>query len=72
MHGKGGEDGAIQGLLEYLRIPYTGSGVGSICYTIDKTFDEVVWQSIGIPTPKFRIVYDIEAAIEAMEDFGFP
>ncbi len=72
MHGRGGEDGAMQGLLEYLRIPYTGSGVAASAITMDKTLTKLIWERIGIPTPIFRVVYDIEAAIQVMNDFGLP
>lgn len=72
LHGPGGEDGTIQGVLEYLGIPYTGSGVAASALTMDKTYTKLIWERIGVPTPTFRTVYDIEAAIEAMNDFGLP
>lgn len=72
LHGPGGEDGSIQGLLEYLQIPYTGTGVTGSAVTIDKPLTKLVWESTGIPTSTFRIVRDLEAAITVMEELGFP
>lgn len=72
LHGPGGEDGSIQGLLDYMRIPYTGSNVAGCAVTLEKTFSKLIWQSVGIPTLPFRVVGDIEAAIEVMQDFGLP
>ena len=52
VHGKHGEDGTLQGLLELLGIPYTGSGVWSSATAIDKAKTKVRYRSAGIPTPK--------------------
>lgn len=72
LHGPGGEDGSIQGLLEYMGIPYTGSSLAACAVTLEKTLTKLIWLSVGIPTPRFRIVADIEAAIAVMQDFGLP
>ena len=56
LHGRGGEDGSIQGLLEILGIPYTGSKVLASALAMDKVASKRVWQSMGIPTPKFRAI----------------
>jgi D-alanine-D-alanine ligase len=72
LHGAGGEDGSIQGLLEHLNIPYTGSGIAACAITMDKSLTKLLWQSVGIPTLRFKLVTDIEAAIDAMNDFLFP
>lgn len=53
LHGRLGEDGAIQGALEYLRIPYTGSGVLASALAMDKVMTKRVWLSEGLPTPKY-------------------
>ena len=53
LHGQGGEDGLIQGLLEVLGLPYTGSGILGSALAIDKSRAKRVWQSHGIPTPAF-------------------
>ncbi|CAL4321241.1 D-alanine--D-alanine ligase B [Buchnera aphidicola (Protaphis terricola)] len=49
LHGKGGEDGTIQGVLEYLNIPYTGSGVMASSISLDKKRTKLLWKSIGLP-----------------------
>ncbi len=54
LHGPGGEDGVIQGLLDILALPYTGSGVAASALTMDKAMTKRVWQSAGLPTPPFR------------------
>ena len=51
LHGRFGEDGAIQGVLEMLRIPYTGSGVQASAIAMDKVTTKKIWESIGLPTP---------------------
>jgi len=56
LHGRFGEDGTVQGALETLRIPYTGSGVMGSALSMDKWRTKLVWQSAGIPTPRFAIV----------------
>src|SRR5258706_6919672 len=52
LHGKGGEDGTIQGLLELLGIPYTGSGVLSSALAMDKSMAKLVLRAEGIPVPR--------------------
>lgn len=49
IHGKGGEDGKLQGALEYLGVPYTGSGVMASSIGMDKHRTKLIWQSVGIP-----------------------
>lgn len=51
LHGKGGEDGTIQGMLELLGIPYTGSGVLASALALDKAKAKLVYREAGIPTP---------------------
>jgi len=60
LHGRGGEDGTIQGALEYLGIPYTGSGVMGSAIGMDKWRTKMVWIANGIPTPRFRILTEKE------------
>lgn len=55
LHGRGGEDGTIQGVLETLRVPYTGSGVQASAIAIDKHTTKQIWLQSGIPTPAYRI-----------------
>ena len=56
LHGRGGEDGTIQGALEMLGIPYTGSGVMGSAIGMDKWRTKMVWIASQIPTPRFRIL----------------
>lgn len=53
LHGRGGEDGRIQGALDTLQIPYTGSGVLGSALAMDKCRTKKMWQSCGLPTPPF-------------------
>lgn len=56
LHGRFGEDGTVQGALELLGIPYTGSGVMASSIAIDKTMTKRVWVSEGIPTPQYVLL----------------
>lgn len=49
LHGRGGEDGTLQGVLEFLEIPYTGSGVMASAITMDKLRTKCLWQGCGLP-----------------------
>jgi len=55
LHGRGGEDGTIQGVLETLGVPYTGSGVQASANAIDKETTKQIWLQAGIPTPAHRL-----------------
>lgn len=56
LHGKYGEDGTIQGLLEMLRIPYNGSGVATSAVAFDKVFSKAIFELHGIPTPEYVVL----------------
>ncbi len=56
LHGPGGEDGRIQGVLEYMGIPYTGSDVSASALAMDKLRSKQLWAGIGLSTPEFAIV----------------
>lgn len=56
LHGPGGEDGAIQGLLEWLGVPYSGSGILPSAIGIDKIAQKRLMQAVGLATPKFRVL----------------
>ena len=56
LHGRFGEDGTVQGALETLGIPYTGSGVMASALAMDKWRTKLVWLASGIPTPRYRVV----------------
>jgi len=72
LHGRGGEDGIMQGALEALHIPYTGSGVLGSALAMDKVRCKRLWQNLGIPTPAF-IEIETETDLEAVAGtLGFP
>jgi len=56
LHGRGGEDGCLQGALEFLGLPYTGTGVLGSALCMDKIRTKQVWQSMGLPTAPFAII----------------
>jgi D-alanine-D-alanine ligase len=56
LHGRFGEDGTVQGALEAMGIPYTGSGVMASALCMDKWRTKLVWHAAGIPTPRFAMV----------------
>ncbi|MEW6989270.1 D-alanine--D-alanine ligase [Colwelliaceae bacterium 6441] len=60
LHGRGGEDGCVQGALEYMGIPYTGSGVLGSALSMDKNRSKQIMQAIGLPTAPFAIVNKAE------------
>lgn len=61
LHGRGGEDGMIQGALEVLGLPYTGSGVLGSALAMDKSRAKRMWQAHGLPTPPFAELTDERA-----------
>ncbi|MCG3111456.1 MAG: D-alanine--D-alanine ligase [Candidatus Manganitrophus sp. SB1] len=74
LHGRYGEDGAIQGTLEVMRIPYTGSGILASALGMDKIASHDLFQSHGIPVPPFQVL--TEEALSGFRadglSFGFP
>ena len=72
LHGSLGEDGSIQGMLEMLKLPYTGSGVLASAATMDKVFAKMVMLSQGIPTPDFRVLSAGNDALEAVSGLEYP
>ena len=56
LHGRFGEDGTVQGALEYLGVPYTGSGVMASAIAMDKLRTKLLWQAAGIPTPPYELL----------------
>ena len=72
LHGRGGEDGTIQGALEYLGIPYTGSGVTGSAIAMDKWRTKMIWLSAGIPTPRYRILAADDDWGAVADDLGLP
>ncbi len=76
LHGKPGEDGTVQGFLDLLGIPYTGSGVLGSAIGMNKIITKKIFQNEGIPTPPYVAIYhydDFEEKLKEAEDkFGYP
>jgi len=72
LHGRFGEDGTVQGVLEALKIPYTGSGVMGSAIAMDKWRTKLVWQSAGIPTPKYRLLTPDSDWVRVMDELQLP
>jgi len=72
LHGRGGEDGSMQGLLECLGIPYTGSGVLASALAMDKLRTKQVWQSLGLSTPRHAVLASADDCRNAATELGFP
>jgi D-alanine-D-alanine ligase len=66
LHGRGGEDGTLQGALDLLSIPYTGSGVLASALAMDKWRSKLVWQATGLPVPDY-VVLDAASDFAAVE-----
>ncbi len=72
IHGRGGEDGVLQAILDTLAIPYTGSGVLASALSMDKLRTKLCWQGAGLATPRW-ILLQTEADIErCIDELGFP
>jgi D-alanine-D-alanine ligase len=74
LHGNkgGGEDGVLQGLLDALRVPYTGSGVLGSALSMDKIRTKQVWLSLGLPTPRYVRLEKGRDVHAAARDLGLP
>ena len=72
LHGRGGEDGTMQGLLEIMRLPYTGSGVMASSLAMDKLKTKQIWRAMGLPTPDFFIIDSQKSCQQAFETLGLP
>lgn len=72
LHGRFGEDGTVQGALELLGIPYTGSGVTASAVAMDKILTKRIWASEGIPTPASRVLYPGEPTDGLALALGLP
>ena len=70
LHGPGGEDGTVQGALEYLQLPYTGSGVLASALAMDKQRCKQLWKGIGLPTCDFIILNEDTDWKAALVDLG--
>jgi D-alanine-D-alanine ligase len=72
LHGRFGEDGTVQGVLEALGIPYTGSGVMASAIAMDKWRTKLVWLASGIPTPRFHLLTPQTDFTKVLNDLGLP
>lgn len=76
LHGRLGEDGTVQGALELLGIPYTGSGVMASSISMDKVMTKRIWLSEGIPTPRYQLLrrdaFSAEELMAIPESLGLP
>ena len=72
LHGRFGEDGTVQGALELLGIPYTGSGVLASALGMDKWRSKLVWQSAGLPVPGYELLKEEFDGQAVVEKLGLP
>ena len=72
LHGRGGEDGQIQGALEWMNIPYTGTGVQGSAIGMDKVKTKQIWQGSDLPTAPYRIIGKDADFKEVIESLGLP
>ena len=72
LHGRHGEDGTVQGALELLGIPYTGSGVMASSIGMDKIMTKRLWRAEGLPTPDWRLVATADETVQALQALGAP
>ena len=70
LHGKDGEDGVIQGMLEMMQLPYTGSGVLASAIAMDKVKSKLIWRRLGLNTADFEFIYSDSNWNELIEKFG--
>ena len=72
LHGRFGEDGTVQGALELMGIPYTGSGVMASALALDKWRTKLIWQAVGIPTPRYALLDATSDFNATARDLGLP
>lgn len=72
LHGRYGEDGTVQGALELMGIPYTGSGVMASALAMDKVRTKMVWVACGVPTPKWVVLHAGSKWQEVATTLGLP
>ena len=72
LHGRHGEDGTIQGALEVMHIPYTGSGVLASALAMDKFRTKLMWQAAGLPIPEYALLNAASDFAEIEEELGLP
>jgi len=72
IHGRGGEDGVLQGVLDAMKMPYTGSGVMASALTMDKLRTKLCWQGAGLATPKWFVLNSVQEIDSCIGSLGFP
>jgi D-alanine-D-alanine ligase len=72
LHGRGGEDGVIQGALEVIDLPYTGSGVMASALCMDKLMTKRIWRGVGLPTPEHRLIEKDTDIDQVITELGLP
>lgn len=72
LHGRGGEDGQIQGVLQWLNIPYTGTGVQGSAIGMDKVKTKQIWQGSGLPTAPYQLIDAQSNFAEVVATLGLP
>jgi D-alanine-D-alanine ligase len=72
LHGRFGEDGTVQGALELMEIPYTGSGVMASALCLDKLRTKLIWLATGIPTPRHAVLTAASDWAKVAKDVGLP
>jgi D-alanine-D-alanine ligase len=72
LHGRGGEDGSMQGLLETMAIPYTGSAVLGSALAMDKLRTKQIWHASGLPTPEYVVLESEDDCTQALKTLGLP
>ena len=72
IHGRGGEDGVLQAILDTLEIPYTGSGVLASALSMDKLRTKLCWQGAGLTTPQWFLIQQESDIEKCIADLGFP
>ena len=72
LHGRGGEDGTIQGVLELMGVPYTGSGVMASALGMDKWRTKLLWRAAGLPIPEFVLLGEDSDFVAVERELGLP
>ncbi len=72
IHGRGGEDGVVQAILDTLGLPYTGSGVLASALSMDKLRTKLCWQGAGLNTPKWCLLQSEQDIARCINELGFP
>ncbi len=72
LHGRGGEDGSVQGLLEFLGIPYTGSGIKGSAISMDKLRTKRLIAGAGLNTPEYRVIAGPQDFASTIDELGLP